>query len=278
MLAFVVSFFLGAVLTKIIDTKILQKVLNIFLIYVGIPLLTFLALQKSGEITSHLFIAIIIWLVLTLLGYIVFYKEKNKEESASAFFCGIYNNMGYFGIPLAYTFFGSAGAAAAAIFLLVEMLVHNTLGIFLSQKIVGKDTMSFGKIPFLWMIILAIILSFFIHTDSTYLLFMSNASIYLTPFVVGLTCTFGKLPKMYWKSTILRFIISPIFFAVCAIVFHQNILLYILLGILPPATTNVILAIALKYDEKGASNFVSYTSAIFFIALGIISFFVTGVL
>ncbi len=275
MLAFVFSFFLGVIFTKIINTKVLQKILNTFLIYVGLPVLTFIALQKSGEITNHVFIAIILWLTLTLIGYALFYKEEKKEIAASSFFCAVYSNMGYFGIPLAYSFFGSAGAAAAAVFVLVEMIVHNTLGIFLSQRIIGKEIISFGKIPFLWMILLAIALSFFIHTTPPYLNFLSNVTVYLTPFVVGLTFTFGKLPKMYWKSSILRFIVSPILFAICAIIFNQNILLYTLLGILPPATTNVILAIALKYDEKSSASFVSYTSAIFFIVLGIISLFVT---
>lgn len=273
---FFLSFFIGVVCAFFLPKKVkhtLTQTLSFYITYVGLPILIYTSIQKTTIQSSLWIIATVLTTILFFIGYVIFVREKNKQISPAAFFCATVPNIAYIGIPFAYLFFKDEEVLVATTLSIIIPILHLTLGLFLAKKIQQQKTGATIKTPLLWMILLATVASQLFLYETPLFSFITESTLYLIPFIVGILFVFGRVHWLYVKAALVKFLVSPLLFLLGAFVFEQNILLYVFLGALPPGLTNSILAEQLGYDAKGSAVFISYATAAFLFFVWIVSFF-----
>lgn len=284
MLSILGIFIMGIILNYAYPKSgIIKKYVNIYLIWVGLPLLIFTSLVNSNiSIGKPGIICLVLMTILNLIIYwIVSLLEYPSKEKSSLFMTSVYGNAGYIGIPVSFMFFQDKGVGLMSIFVVIVGLLHFSLGIFLSNRYMKKKKkqsalLDMLKFPLFWSFILAFILSNFISAIPNWITIISKSAVYIAPLVIGLAFRWEKIRWSYLHSFWLKFILSPIIFS---IVFITNLpldykLILMLLSILPPAFATTSIAIRYKFDEEFAAGFTSITTLLFLIIISLINFFI----
>ncbi len=193
-------------------------------IMVFVPILVFDSLIKNKITLPMLLKPIIFMLLLTgtlmLLAHLTAKAIKAREnERITLILAASMINVGNFGLPLIYFAFGKEAEAYSILYFTAFNLPLATVAIYISsrEKKVGKILVDVAKIPILYAVILALIISEWSIPMPLALSkgmgLMSQATIPLIIFVLGLQLSNLKIKMSYLKIIFfavgIRLIISP---------------------------------------------------------------------
>ncbi|MCF7861000.1 AEC family transporter [Candidatus Woesearchaeota archaeon] len=259
-----------------------RKIVNNYLMYIGLPLLIFLAFLNSVDIDYGKII--LIGTVFNLIALVLFYfvisiMNIDVKRKASMYLCTTFGNYGFVGIPFGIIFFGDIGGSVAAIMSIITALLHFTIGVVLANSFLKKKEYSIKSLlnPISLGILLAFILSRFNMQVPELIGQISSLSTYLLLFVIGMSIEFKHPGRGYISSFIIKFIAAPTIMII--LVFLLGVSKYsdyyplILLSFMPGAMSNTVLASKYKFDDTFASNLVSVSTFIVVAVMLVISFF-----
>ena len=277
------AFALGIILNYTYTrAKVVKDYANTYLIWFGLPLLIFLSLVRNkgyfADFGFFIVISSVFLLIINLVHFYIVRKVKiSEKKKASLFLTTTYPNTAFLGIPILTFFFQETGALLAAIFTIITLIFHFSLGVYFSNMYLKRSRSALSeviKFPLLWGTIIAMILSFFVQSAPEWIFQFSKSAIYLAPFVVGLAFKIGKIEGSYIYGFALKFLVMPALlfeFLFLFVLTAPQKLALLLLAALPPALTSTILAIKYGLDEEYAASFTSYSTLIFLVLMFFIS-------
>ena len=262
------AFALGIILNYTYTrAKVVKDYANTYLIWFGLPLLIFLSLVRNkgyfADFGFFIVISSVFLLIINLVHFYIVRKVKISEKKKASLFLTF--------------FFQETGALLAAIFTIITLIFHFSLGVYFSNMYLKRSRSALSeviKFPLLWGTIIAMILSFFVQSAPEWIFQFSKSAIYLAPLVVGLTFKIGKIEGSYIYGFVLKFLVMPALLFAFLFLFvlpAPQKLALLLLAALPPALTSTILAIKYGLDEEYAASFTSYSTLIFLVLMFFIS-------
>ncbi|MCK5289502.1 MAG: AEC family transporter [Candidatus Aenigmarchaeota archaeon] len=252
------------------DYTYIQKIVNKYIMYIGLPLIVLVALTGSKQLGIEKVILIsILFNIAAILIFFRLFKSmdiKNRTK-ASLFLCTAFGNIAYLGIPYSLMFFGNDGAAVCAIFTIITALFHFSFGVALSNSYIKKRDMPLKDLvnPLSIGIIIAFLIS---RLDITIPLMIENIAhlgTYMILFVIGMTTTITRPTKDYLAGIGGKFIISPIIMIILLFItgsMETQYYPFMLLAIMPPAFVNTVLSVNYGFDKEYTSKFTSITTII----------------
>lgn len=289
----IMIYFIAGVISSILLPKavkiILTKILNKYTITIGLPLLMISAFSKANfNFMIPFIIATVIGFTFANLGTYVFFRvQKNSSQiKASSFLSGVYGNSAYLGIPLVAFFWGESNIAFASAFTMIASIFHYTFGIYLSNKYFGRTRFAINKLffsPLFYGTIIAIIIASFNIIVPEIVNTIGFLTIYAAVFLTGIIVwnkdifNFKQIIKILSFIGIARFVIVPLIFLIAGLfigLHNKELLILLLLSIMPPALTNLNLALEYNFDEKLVATAVAVFTILVFLILGIANFFV----
>ncbi|HEW64310.1 AEC family transporter [Fervidicoccus fontis] len=232
------------------------KILFNIVYWVLTPLTFINNFSESGIMSVLIFPFVAITTFVLIAGVIICKMSfKDKETKYVVLINSVNQNNLFIGYPVLYSAFRNA-----------TMSLYFGLISFI-YAILIPDIIGSGKVLSKRIILNPVILGFFmgnvIHYATPYiasnipiLLFWApKALVYLSIFVMGMQLTFGtdifreSFRKAFYVMAFMRFVLNPIVYLPYIYIFHiSQLYMYetILLGIMPPATLNTIMA--LKYN------------------------------
>jgi malate permease and related proteins len=277
----IIAFLIG-LLVRIVfkHHESIRKYTNLYLLYIGLPLLVLVSLLKARgmPLGTYFFIAALFILLFMITTYYwVSALRLPGKQKAALFLSSTFGNVGYLGIPFSQMIFGQQGAIIAAIVTVVTTLVHFSLAVWLACKFTEKKSIQLKQIinPVLIVGIVGLILLKTTFVVPVGVETLSQISTYLLLFVIGLSLSLHPLTKAYTTGFFLKFIVSGIvmFCVVMLTVGLQGYLPFIFLALMPPAFANTVIALSYKFDESFTSEFTSLATILFIGLLFIASLF-----
>lgn len=270
--------FILGIITRYIfpNANKLKIYINKFLIYFGLPLVVYSAIQKTefSKIANYvLLVSIIVIAIVTITYILILYTKIKRKEKATLHQCSSIGNVAYLGIPFSYAFFGPEGAIIAGVFSFITMFVHYTFALFLSQTYITKSKLSyvFLKKPFIWILIFVFILAQFKLPNPAIIGQVSAISIYLAVFIVGVSLNIMAFKKEEFTFVWLKLLLAPLIATPIILLWKVNLpLAFILLSAMPSAFSNTAICLEFGFDEELASRITSLGTLIFFIFMGVI--------
>lgn len=267
------------------------KELSRVYLYILAPALVFKSIIDSTiESREAVFIVLsIIILIFSLLLIVVFISKLNnwEENTATAVKLGtIFMNPGNIGLPLILFSFGSEGVDIGVIFLLVQAIIHYSLGVFIASK--GTDVIKGIKevfrLPFPYVAIIALKIRFFSIPMPTFLYegidFISESAIPLSTLVLGMLLTQVNFKTSQFKLisfvTVVRLIISPILMFLILKLFPISLFsikILILLTATPSSLNSVIIATQYEAEPEFVSSINISTTLVSLITLPLVIYF-----
>lgn len=263
----------------------LVKILNDYVYYVGITVITFLSLHD----TSHsllldpmiYLITILPIAVIIVIAYAAARLMRLKNAVIPVFIvCAFFGNTGYIGFPLNIAAQGQESLALTAFVSTIYTVIVFTFGAYLCQRYSGKEKkgLRLHTIPVFWAAAAGIILSFIALPD---LVRLPMVLIEYSTSPLALVATGAMISAVGIKENArvlgaisgIKLLVMPAIVIITAMVagisgtFYKTALLE---GATPVGVTNTVLAEQFGLDEKLASSAVVISTVLFILSLSLI--------
>ncbi|NQU98661.1 AEC family transporter [Candidatus Woesearchaeota archaeon] len=274
-LLIVLAFIFGIIINHLFPKLlVVRKYLNKYLIYLGIPLVVFVSLSKTKDFAFFDYAKIsflIVFFMILFMFFLVGRFSIPAKDKASLFMSSTFGNCAYLGIPLSFLVWGDKGAIIASIFTIITMSFRLTIGLFLAQYYIHKKN-TFKKVferPFLWFLLIAVILSRFEITIPSIVQIIARAGTYIAVFVIGTSLYFPYINFRTLRLSLIKLILAPIIASVFLFTLKiSDPWPFLVLIAMPPAFTNNALALEFKFNHKLTSSLTTVgTLAFMFIFL-----------
>ncbi|WP_165608113.1 AEC family transporter [Desulfoscipio geothermicus] len=266
------------------------KTLSQLVLYILGPCLTFSLLIKV-QLTSSETWQIISFTVLhfvlgiAIMAVVLYLTCYAREIKTSAILSAVFMNSANYGLPVVLFAFGEAGVERAIIFVVMQLVLFNTLGVFWGAQAAASWLKAFKKIvylPTIFAVALAIILRVtgwhlpksLISTADL----LGQGAIPVMLVLLGAQLAGKKelnFINLVFGVTFFRLIISP-FLAFLILYFlfktQDAITCKVLLveSAMPTAVNNILLAIEFKGEPDVVSNIILVTTIFSFITLSVL--------
>jgi len=248
------------------------RYLERFIIYVTYPLLMFTETAKM-DLTLPLAETILISLMYMGTCFAISSltsRGLGTRERGTVIFNSTFFNSIFLPFPLIYAFYGDL--SVALVFSLPFMVVHNTLGVYLAARwgggrTLGKTAIEVVTFPPILAFLAGLIAGPFLspHTSTqafSALSSIGSLTVYLSLILAGIMIPISresltmkrKVPALI---TVNRLLLSPVFCIFTTAVLGLTGLLrstFLLMSIMPPAFTNVVIALRFGLDESGTAQ------------------------
>lgn len=277
-LIIIVGFFvLGVLFSHFFrERKQIRNYINKYLIYIGLPLLVFVSFHKIQDMPlgKYVIISLLAGLVMIMGAYLLIrtFAMPGKDK-ASLLLCSAYGNTAYLGIPVLYAIWGDVGSVVATVFTLATMPLRYSLGLFLAHSYTKRKNKlkEFFKLPFFWVLLGAIGLSYVIPLVPKPVEVVASASTALALFIVGTSMSFSSISWRTVGLTMLKLLVIP---ALCLPLFIftglKDPIAFIAISMMPSAFINTSLALEFKFNDKLASQLTTIGTSIFMLGIVIL--------
>ena len=263
----------------------LVKVVNDYVYYIGITVITFLSLHDTS--VDLLFdpwvylITIVPMVAVILIAFAVARMMKLEHAAIPVFIvCAFFGNTGYIGFPLNIAVQGRESLALTAFISTIYTVIVFTFGAYLCQRYSGKDekVLRLHKIPVFWAAAAGIALSFIALPDIVRmpLVFIEDSTSPLALLATGAMISFAGLKgnlKPIGAISAIKLLVMPAIVIVTAAVAGISGTVYktsLLEAATPVGVTNTVLAEQFGLDAKLASSAVVVSTALFFVTITLI--------
>ena len=257
------------------------------LIYVGIPCIALSSVLSHKSVEFGLISAIVAFsLVMNIFFSEAGNRILNLKYKGSFILMNSFSNAGFLGLPICWILFGDIGLYYGALYILTEILIHYSLGIFASvYSDSGKFRLSakkVGRFPAFW--ILGAVYLFIISGIGVPKPFMdllgilSKVGLGLAIFYIGSNLVKPKnIPEFFSECSyvaVFRFFISPLIILFPLLYFGvEYYYILVLEAMMPPAIGNTIVAGYYKLNEKLCANITTVLIIVFLFGFFILSGF-----
>jgi predicted permease len=231
---------------------------------------------------------ILLWVLANGIGKLL--KLPSSETAGLTLIAAFTNSVNY-GLPLVLLAFGKLGLDKAAIYIVTQMVVVNTMGIYFaarSQFSIRDAIKSVFTLPTIYAALLALLLrGFDLSLPSGVAKGISMVAISYSPIVlailgaqmmnVKISMLERKSQQAFWSGMAARLLISPFIALFCLYILRINGILYSVLFVLacmPVAVNAVIIAEKFEASPRIVSKCILWTTLISFIVL---PFFIVAV-
>jgi len=277
----------GFALGKTLHTDV--RPLSQLVLYVLTPCLIFSYLSRTQISTSEIFLILIFAFMhmlasIVVVGAMLYFARIPREAGSVAILSSLFMNSANYGLPVILFAFGNLGVERAVIFVLWQLLIFNTLGVFLGAR-AGLNKVEaicrVFKMPSFYALLLAAFFKAINFPLSVFLLktveMVGQSAIPVMMIVLGiqLSCfAGGQSVRVITGVTVFRLLVSPAlaWLLLNAIMDVNNMTSKVLLveSAMPAAVNNVLLAIEFHGDERLASSLVLVTTVISFFTITIL--------
>lgn len=281
---------MGAVLYRFkqLDTKPFITVT----LYFFTPALIFDTLTKAQLSHSDVFKTIafsllnliLLWAVANALGK---WFKLPASETAGLTLVSTFTNSVNYGLPLVLLAFGKAGLDHASVYVIVQMIIVNTLGIYFaarSQFSVKNALKSIFTLPAIYAALVAFLFRLFdLHMPgglSKGITMVSGAYSPVVLTILGAQMASVALAKekhhaqaSLWIGLLTRLVLSPFLALICIYFLHIHGILeavLLVLACMPVAVNSVILAQKFNAAPKLVSKCILYTTLLSFLFLPVL--------
>jgi len=264
LLQIIIPFFVGMGAARVLsDPERLRKPLNDYIVFIGLPLFLIHILSQVdlGEIARFASVSVTVLVALTVVSFLVVPRLVSDERKRPAFYLnGIYGNTGFLGLPLSYFIFGAEGLAIAAVYSISTTIIQFTLGIVAAEGLrgkVGRDVLTkAARFPSIYIVVVVLLISRWTIEFPQPVLYMSEAVVYIAPFIIGMTCTFSSFDRDTVKLGAFKMLLPiPLIVAVVMLfgasdpAITAGLWVFVLAASLPPALVNTSVSLHFDYDE-----------------------------
>jgi predicted permease len=222
-----------------------------------------------------------LWAIAKITGKLL--KLPAPETSGLTLVSSFTNSVNY-GLPLILLAFGKLGLDKASIYVISQMVIVNTIGVYFaarSQFSVKNAFKSVFSLPSIYAAILALVLRSFDLTLPSGIAegvsMIANAYSPIVLAILGAQMVSVKVAKLernvqlsFWAGMIVRLLLSPIIALACLSILHVKGILHSVLFILacmPVAVNAVILAEKFDASPKFVSKCILWTTLLSFVVL-----------
>ncbi|GIM46654.1 membrane protein [Collibacillus ludicampi] len=280
----------GALLYRFrgIDTKPISTLA----LYVLSPALIFESIFKAkisfhdiSEIMIFSFVNLLsLWLISTILCKLY---SLSMEERAGLTMVSTFTNCVNYGLPLVMLAFGKSGLDIAAVYVIIQMILVNTLGVYFAARshfTVKKAVKSVFAMPSVYATLLAVLLRLLhVHLPDTVDKGFTMLSDSYSPVVLSvlgvqmMSVKRVKLPQTYqrafWAGLFVRLLAAPLLAYVILNVIAVKGLLFsvlLILASMPAAVNAIILAEQFNAAPQCVSKCILWTTLSSFLVLPVI--------
>ncbi|MDA8211842.1 MAG: AEC family transporter [Clostridia bacterium] len=258
-------------------------------IYVLMPALVLAFLQKASLGWQDYGLIALFTLLLTLVmdlvsGFLAKFLGAGSAERSALQLSAVFMNSSNYGLPVVLLAFGQAGAERAVVFIVLQLILLNSLAVFYAARArqsVRESLLNILKMPTIWAIVLAFLLRLFQVELPGRVWFtlnmMGQASIPVMLLTLGIqlssTKLAGELPLIGVASG-LRLLLSPL--VAVALIYllgdprglTERVLL--LEAAMPTAVTTSLLAIEFEASPQLVSSIVLVTTVLSFVTISML--------
>jgi hypothetical protein len=279
--------FLGWLLKKAgILTEKLVKVINDYVYYVGITVITFISLHDTSIdllLDPDVYLLTLFPILLTIMIAFIAAKQLKLENAIFPVFItsAFFGNTGYIGFPLNIIVLGKESLNMAALISALYTVIVLTVGVYFIKRYSSDKGSSYNilYIPAIWAAIFGVLLSWVIIPDIIRLPIslitdsVSPLALLATGAMVGYAGQKVQLKEIGILSAI-KLIFLPLSVIITAIVFgvSRSGMIYnvsLLEAATPVGVTNTVLAAQFKMDHEFVSNAVIISTIISALSLSI---------
>jgi len=280
----------GAILAryKKLDTKPFQ-ILFLYFLIPGLIFDTFMTVEivltdVYKTLAFSLLNLVLLWGLAVGLGK---FLKLRSQETAGLTLVSTFTNSVNYGLPLILLTFGQLGLEKASIYVVIQMVIVNTIGIYFAARssFTFKGAMkSVFSLPAIYAAVLAIIIKTFdipvpigIQTGFS-MIADAYAPVVLTILGaqmvnVGAKKGEDRVSKALWSGIFVRLFASPLIALICLLILRIEGTLFSVLFILacmPVAVNSVVLAERFNASPKMVSKSILWTTLASFIILPVL--------
>jgi predicted permease len=224
---------------------------------------------------------VLLWALANILGKAL---KLPSSETAGLTLISSFTNSANYGLPLVLLAFGKLGLDKASVYVIIQMVVVNTIGVYFaarSQFSIRNAIKSVFSLPSIYAAILAFALrSFGLSLPGGVANGVSMVADAYSPVVlailgvqmvnVKISRNEGKFETAFWTGMAVRILVSPLTALFCIYLLHIKGILQSVLFILacmPVAVNAVILAEKFNASPKIVSKCILWTTLISFFVL-----------
>jgi hypothetical protein len=263
----------------------LLKIVNDYVYYIGITVITFLSLYDISRQHPDLLLDPGVYLVtlipiaaVALIAYAVARLLKLDRAAIPVFItCAFFGNTGYIGFPVNIAAQGRESLALTAFISTIYTVVVFTFGAYLCQHYAGKDEKAFRlhRIPVFWAAAAGILLSMFALPEFARALLVlvedstSPLALVATGAMISVAGIKASLKPIGAVSAI-KLLVLPAAVVLAGLAMGISGAVYrtsVLEAATPVGVTNTVLAREFGLDEKLASGAVVISTGLFFVTL-----------
>ncbi|HSU78984.1 MAG TPA: AEC family transporter [Candidatus Angelobacter sp.] len=270
---------------KNLDTKPLLT-LSLYYLSPAIILDTLLTAQLSTNDISKtvgfsLLNLVFLWGIATGLGKL--FKLRTGDVAGLTLISSFTNSVNY-GLPLVLLAFGKLGLEKASVYVIIQMIIVNTIGVFFaarSQFSVKNALKSVFSLPAIYAAVIALILRLLdLHLPGGITKGVSMISNAYSPIVltilgaqmmnVRVAKTDQKEQLAFWLGLIVRLLLSPVVALISLLILNIHGVLHsalFVLACMPVAVNAVILAEKYQASPRLVSKCILWTTLLSFILL-----------
>lgn len=260
--------------------------LSELVLYLLTPCLIFSYLSRAQISASETFLILFFSFAhmlasIVIVGAILYFARIPREAGSVAMLGSLFMNAANYGLPVVLFAFGNQGVERAVIFVLWQLFVFNTLGVFLGARAgLSKAEAIFRvfKMPSFYALFLAAFFrlinfplpAFFLKTVDM----VGQSAIPVMMVVLGIQLAYftgGLSFRIITGVTAFRLLVSPVlaWLLLNAITDINSLTPKVLLleSAMPAAVNNILLAIEFNGDEKLASSMVLVTTVFSFFTI-----------
>ena len=263
----------------------LLKLINDYVYYVGITVITFVSLHDTGWsilLDPEVYILSLVPLLAVIILALAVAKLLRLKDGMFALFviCSFYGNTGYIGFPLNVAVQGSGSLGVAAFISTIHTLVVFTLGIYLLKRYTGSkaEAGKLHKLPVLWAALLGVLFSWVVIPDLIRLplSLIADSTSPLALLATG-AMIYGANIRSNLKEigaiSAIKLVALPAMVVLTGLATQGSGLIYrtsLLEAATPVAVTNSVLAAQFKTRDDFASEAIVISTALFAVTLTVI--------
>jgi malate permease and related proteins len=263
----------------------LVKVVNDYVYYIGITVITFLSLHDTSTdllLDPWIYLLTIVPVIAVVLIAFAVARLMKLERAAVPVFivCAFFGNTGYIGFPLNIAVQGRESLALTAFISTILTVIVFTFGAYLCQRYSGKKekVLRLHKIPVFWAAAAGIALASIALPGLVRgpLLFIEDSTSPLALLATGAMISAAGIKgnlKPIGAISAIKLLLMPAIVVLTAMVAGVSGTVYktsLLEAATPVGVTNTVLAKQFGLDDKLASSAVVVSTALFFVTLTLI--------
>jgi len=266
--------------------------LSQLVLYLLTPCLIFSYISRTQISTSEIFLILYFSFAhmlasIVIVGVALYFARIPPEASSVAMLGSLFMNSANYGLPVILFALGNLGVERAVIFVLWQLFVFNTLGVFLGAR-TGLSSIDalyrVLKMPSFHALILAVLFRLIHCPLPDFLLktveMVGQSAIPVMMVVLGIQLAYftgGQSLRLITGVSVFRLLVSPAlaWLLLNAMTDVNSMTAKVLLieSAMPTAVNNILLAIEFQGDENLVSSLVLVTTVVSFLTISILLWF-----